>query len=118
MRHHNTNRKFGRSKTQRRALLNSLAFNLITRGKIKTTAAKAKELRPFIEKLVTRAKVGTPAGRRIVLSKLGGSHKREVKKLFEVIAPKYAEKNGGYTRILKLGVRKSDSAAMAIIEFV
>lgn len=118
MRHHNTNRKFGRSKTQRRALLNSLAYNLITRGKIKTTAAKAKELRPFIEKLVTRAKVGTPAGRRIVLSKLGGSHKQEVKKLFEVIAPKYAEKNGGYTRILKLGVRKSDSAAMAIIEFV
>lgn len=118
MRHHNANRKFGRSKTQRRALLNSLAFNLITRGKIKTTLAKAKELRPFAEKLVTRAKVGTPAGRRIVLSKLGGNHTREVKKLFDVIAPKYADKKGGYTRVLKLGVRKSDGAPMAIIEFV
>ncbi len=118
MRHHNANRKFGRPKTQRIALLNSLAFNLITRGKIKTTLAKAKELRPFAEKLVTRAKAGTPAGRRIVLSKLGGNHTREVKKLFEVIAPKYADKNGGYTRVLKLGVRKSDGAPMAIIEFV
>jgi large subunit ribosomal protein L17 len=118
MRHHNTKRKFGRSKTQRKALLNSLAFNLIVRGKIKTTLAKAKELRPFIEKLVTRAKVGSPAGRRLIISKLGGSHKAEVKKLFEVIAPKYADKKGGYTRVLKLGVRKSDSAPMAIIEFV
>lgn len=118
MRHHNTNRKFGRSKTQRKALLNSLAFNLITRGKIKTTLAKAKELRPMIEKLVTRAKVGTPAGRRIVLSKLGGNHTREVKKLFDVIAPNYTDKKGGYTRVLKLGVRKSDSAEMAVIEFV
>ncbi len=118
MRHHNANRKFGRSKTQRHALLNSLAYNLIVRGKIKTTTAKAKELRPFIEKLVTRAKAGTPAGRRIVLAKLGGSHTKEVKKLFDVIAPKYADKKGGYTRILKLGVRKSDSAPVAIIEFV
>lgn len=118
MRHHNNKRKFGRTKTQKRALLNSLAFNLIVRGKIKTTSAKAKELRPFIEKLVTRAKVGTPAGRRIIISKLGGSHKKEVKKLFEVIAPKYADKKGGYTRILKLGARKSDGAPMAIIEFV
>ncbi len=118
MRHHNANRKFGRSKTQKKALINSLAFNLITRGKMKTTLAKAKELRPYIEKMVTRAKVGTPAGRRIVLAKLGGSHKAEVKKLFEVIAPKYTDKKGGYTRILKLGVRKSDSAPMAVIEFV
>ncbi len=118
MRHHNANRKFGRTKTQRHALLNSLAFNLITREKIKTTLPKAKELRPFIEKLVTRAKVGSLAGRRIVLSKLGGNHTKEVKKLFEVIAPKYADKKGGYTRVLKLGVRKSDGAAMAVIEFV
>lgn len=118
MRHHNANRKFGRSKTARRALLNSLALNLIIRGKIKTTLAKAKELRPFIEKLVTRAKVGTPFGRRLILSKLGGSHKREVKKLFEVIAPKYKDRSGGYTRILKLGSRKADSAQMAIIEFI
>lgn len=118
MRHHNTKRKFGRTKTQKKALLNSLAFNLITRGKIKTTLAKAKELRPFIEKLVTRAKSQNLATRRLIVSKLGGSHKREVKKLFEVIAPKYTDKKGGYTRVLKLGVRKSDGAPMAVIEFV
>src|SRR3977135_3662059 len=99
MRHHNANRKFGRSKTQRRALLNSLAFNLLTREKIKTTLPKAKELRPFIEKLVTRAKKGDMATRRLIISRLGGSHSREVKKLFEVIAPKYIDKKGGYTRI-------------------
>src|SRR3989344_5279278 len=115
MRHHNTNRKFGRGKTQRQALLNSLVFNLIVREKIKTTLPKAKELRPVIEKLVTTAKVDTVAKRRAVIEKLGG-HKREVKKLFEVIAPKYADRKGGYTRILKLGRRLADAAPMAIIE--
>ena len=117
MRHHNTNRKFGRDKNQRKALLASLVFNLITREKIKTTLPKAKELRPLVEKLITRAKVDTPANRRLVISKLRG-HKREVKKLFEIIAPKYADKKGGYTRVLKLGARKADGADMAIIEFV
>jgi large subunit ribosomal protein L17 len=117
MRHHNNTRKFGRDKTQKRALLNSLAFNLITREKIKTTEMKAKELRPFIEKLVTRAKNGNSATRRSIASKLSNKGK-EVKKLFEVIAPKYADKKGGYTRVLKLGARKSDGAKMAIIEFV
>ncbi|MEK7563996.1 MAG: 50S ribosomal protein L17 [Patescibacteria group bacterium] len=117
MRHHNANRKFGRTKTQRRALLNSLAFNLITREKIKTTLPKAKELRPFVEKIVTHAKKGDIASRRLVVSKLGAGS-REIKKLFEVIAPKYEKKSGGYTRILKLGVRKSDGAPMAVIEFV
>ena len=117
MRHHNTNRKFGRSKTKKRALLNSLAFNLIVREKIRTTLPKAKELRPFIEKLVTHAKKNDLATKRLLISKLGG-HSREVKKLFEVIAPKYVDKKGGYTRILKLGARKSDAATMAIIEFV
>ena len=117
MRHHNTNRKFGRVKTQRRALMNSLVLNLIVREKIKTTLPKAKEMRPMAEKLVTQAKKDNLTARKLVVSKLGG-HKREVKKLFEVIAPKYAEKNGGYTRILKLGTRKADGAPMAIIEFV
>ena len=117
MRHHNHTRKFGRDKTQKRALLNSLALNLIVRGKIKTTEPKAKELRPFIEKLVTRAKKGDLATRRVIVSKLS-NRSREVKKLFEVIAPKYADKKGGYTRIFKLGARKSDGAKMAIIEFV
>ncbi|MFZ1019857.1 MAG: 50S ribosomal protein L17 [Minisyncoccia bacterium] len=117
MRHHNTVRKFGRDKTQKRALLNSLALNLIVRGKIKTTEPKAKELRPFVEKLVTRAKIGNLATRRQIAAKLSNRGK-EVKKLFEIIAPKYADKNGGYTRVLKLGARKSDGAKMAIIEFI
>ncbi len=97
--------------------MKTLALNLIVRGKIKTTEPKAKELRPFIEKLVTRAKKGDAANRRIVISSLA-NRKPEVKKLFEVIAPKYAERVGGYTRVLKLGARKSDGAKMAIIEFV
>ena len=116
MRHHNSNRKFGRDKTQRQNLLRSLASNLIVREKIKTTLPKAKELRPVIEKLVTRAKKDNLNSRRLVISKLGG-RSREVKKLFEVIAPKYKDKNGGYTRVLKLGTRLSDGAPMAIIEF-
>ena len=117
MRHHNNKRKFGRDKNQRKALLNSLALNLIVRGKIKTTLPKAKELRPFIEKLVTKAKKGDVATRRVIVSKLSNRSK-EVKKLFEVITPKYMDKKGGYTRILKLGVRKADGAEMALIEFV
>jgi large subunit ribosomal protein L17 len=117
MRHHNTTRKFGRDKTQKRALLNSLALNLIVREKIKTTEPKAKELRPFIEKLVTSAKRGDLATRRVIISKLS-NRRTEVKKLFEVLAPKYKDIKGGYTRVLKLGARKSDGAKMAIIEFV
>ena len=98
-------------------LLSSLALNLIVRGKIKTTEAKAKELRPYIEKMVTRAKSDTVANRRVLVARLS-NRKRETKKLFEVIAPKYVDQAGGYTRILKMGPRKSDSAKMAIIEFV
>ena len=111
MRHHNTKRKFGRDKNQRNALMHSLARNLIVKGKIKTTLAKAKELRPFMEKLVTHAK------RRLVMSKIA-NRKPETKKLFEKIAPNYIDRKGGYTRVLKLGARKSDSAEMAYIEFV
>jgi len=117
MRHHNNNRKFGRNKNQRVALLRSLALNLIIRSKIKTTLAKAKELRPYIEKLITHARTDTIAKRRLVASRLGNSDK-EVKKLFNNIAPVYKDRKGGYTRILKLGVRKSDSAEMAYIEFI
>ncbi|MEK7588593.1 MAG: 50S ribosomal protein L17 [Patescibacteria group bacterium] len=117
MRHHNNKRKFGRNKNQLNALLNSLALNLIGKEKIKTTEAKAKEIRPFVEKLVTKAKKDTLANRRVVISKLLG-HNKEVKKLFEVLAPKYIDRKGGYTRILKLGARKSDSAEMVYIEFV
>lgn len=117
MRHHNSNRKFGLGKMERRALLHSLVLNLIVREKIKTTEPKAKEIRPLIEKLITRAKNGDLATRRSIISKLFNRDK-EVKKLFEVLAPKYKDIKGGYTRILKLGARKSDGAKMAIIEFV
>ncbi len=117
MRHGNNKRKFGRERKGRKALFNSLAVNLIIREKIKTTLPKAKELRPLIEKLVTRAKKGDLATRRLIISKLGG-HSQEVKKLFEIIAPRYSDKNGGYTRVLKLGARKADGAPLAIIEFI
>ena len=117
MRHHNSKRKFGRTKNKRNALINSLALNLIIREKMKTTEPKAKELRPFVEKLVTRAKSSTLANKKFVVSKLS-NRKKEVKKLFDVIAPRYADKKGGYIRIIKAGVRKSDGAKLAIIEFV
>lgn len=117
MRHHNTKRKFGRSKTQKKALLNSLARNLIVREKIKTTEPKAKELRPYVEKLVTAAKKNNIATKRLVIAKLAGS-RAEAKKLLEVLAPRYTTRHGGYTRIYKLPARKSDGAKMAIIEFV
>ncbi len=115
MRHQKKGRKFGREKDQRRALLKSLAYNFIKREKIRTTEAKAKELRPLVEKLVTRAKNDNLANRRLVISRIG----REAgKKLFEKIATKYQERKGGYTRIIKLPRRRSDASKMAIIEFV
>lgn len=117
MRHHNSKRKFGREKNERKALVSSLALNLILRGKIKTTLPKAKELRSFVEKLVTSAKKENLATRRLIMSRLS-NRRPEVKKLFETIAPKYKTRNGGYVRIIKLGIRKADGAPMASIEFV
>lgn len=117
MRHHNNVRKFGRDKTGKRALLNSLARNLIIKEKIKTTEPKAKELRPFVEKLVTRAKKGDMATKRLLKARLS-SRGGEIKKLFEVLAKRYSDRNGGYTRIFKMGARKSDGAKMAVIEFI
>ena len=116
MRHHTNYRKFGREKTQRHALMRSLARNLIRDSRIKTTTAKAKELRPFIEKLVTRAKIGTLAGRRLVISRIQGIP--ETKTLFEIIAPKYKNRNGGYTRIIRMENRDLDGSPMSVIEFV
>lgn len=116
MRHSSNVRKFGREKTERHALMRSLARNLIRDSRIKTTAAKAKELRPYVEKLVTKAKLATVASRRVVSSKLMGDP--EVKKLFDVVAPKYKERKGGYTRIVKLPNRDLDGSPMALIEFV
>ncbi len=116
MRHHNVNRKFGRQTGPRRALLRSLAENLIVRGKIVTTETKAKELRPFIEKLVTKGREEALASRRVLISKLGSA--AVVKKLVNDISKKYMDRRGGYTRIIKIGQRKGDASEMALIEFV
>jgi len=99
----------------REALLKSLAYSLLTHGRINTTEAKAKELRGFAEKIITYAKAGGLSKRRLVAGILP---KQAVKKLFEEIAPGFKDRRGGYTRIIRLGVRKSDGANMAIIELV
>lgn len=96
--------------------MRSLARNLIRDQKIKTTLPKAKELRPYVEKLVTKARTNNPATRRLLASKIQGL--TEVKKLVDTIAPKYAERKGGYTRIIKLPNRDLDGSPMAMIEFV
>ena len=103
MRHHNKNRTFGRSRSQRAALMRGLALSLIEHGKIKTTEAKAKELRPYVERLITQGKIDTVASRRLVSSKLGEPSGDGVKKLFNDISKRYADRNGGYTRIIKMG---------------
>lgn len=115
MRHHNANRKFGRQSDERQAMFRSLAQAIVVREKIKTTEPKAKEIRPFVEKLVTRSKNPTLATKRFLITQIGAP---AAKKLVDVIAPKMKERAGGYTRIIKLGARKSDGANMAIIEFV
>lgn len=117
MRHHNKNRKFGREKKQRNALLAGLAVSLVEQEKIETTLAKAKELRSFVEPLITKAKVGTVHARRIVRSQIMNND-IQTKKIFEILAPKYKTVPGGYTRIIRLGQRLGDGAEMAIIEFV
>jgi len=110
-----TGRKFSREKDQRKALKKSLARSLFLHGKMKTTEAKAKEISSFSEKLVTKAKKGDIATRRALAKYFSP---RLVKKIVEEIAPKYKDRKGGYTRITKLGPRKSDGAKMAIIELV
>ncbi len=108
-------RRFGRKRDQRRALLFSLARALILNEKIKTTEAKGKELRPFIEKLVTRGKEDNIHNRRILAKRLSDD---VAKKLVKDIGVRYKEREGGYTRVLKLGPRQEDGAKMVIIEFV
>jgi large subunit ribosomal protein L17 len=118
MRHHNRNKKFGRSKNQRKALMKSLAISLINYNRITTTETKAKSLRPYVEKLITQAKkqnLGV-SDQRLIISRIG--NKEITKKLIENIASKYADRKGGYTRIIKMQPRMSDGAKMALIEFV
>ena len=116
MRHHSSKKKFGREMNQRDALIRSLSRNLINEGRITTTLAKAKSLRPFVEKMVTKAKTGTLASRRIIISKMQGE--KETKVLFDTIAKKYQDRKGGYLRIIRLPHRELDAAPMAMIEFV
>jgi len=116
MRHLNKGRSLSRSPSHRKAVLSNLAQELFRHKRIRTTLAKARELRPFAEKLVTTAKKGHIAARRQVLRYLSG--KAVVKSLFDEIAPSFSERNGGYTRIIKLGPRIGDNAPLAIIELV
>lgn len=117
MQHHNAHRKFGRETKVRRALMRSLAHNLILEEKIITTEAKAKSLRPYIEKLVTHAKIDTVAGQRHVHAHLGNDTEA-TSKLFKDIGPRYKDRNGGYIRIVRVGQRAGDGAIQAYIGFV
>ncbi len=116
MRHKSGGRKLQRTSAHRIAMFRNMSASLIKHEQITTTVAKAKELRPYIEKLVTLAKRGGLANRRLAQSRLMDD--AQLVKLFDVLAERYKERNGGYTRIIKAGIRASDAAPIAIIEFV
>ncbi len=116
MRHHNANRKLGRERKVRNALLKTLAVSLIDKETIHTTEAKARELRPFVEKIVTHAKVGDLGARREIVRVIGNV--KATSKLLETIGPRYETRKGGYLRIVKTVRRMNDAAKMAYIQFV
>ncbi|WP_367714684.1 50S ribosomal protein L17 [Nitratireductor sp. GISD-1A_MAKvit] len=116
MRHGKSGRKLNRTASHRKALFANMAASLIEHEQIVTTLPKAKELRPIVEKLVTLGKRGDLHARRQAISAI--RDESLVKRLFDAIAPRYAERNGGYTRIMKAGFRHGDNAPMAVIEFV
>lgn len=116
MRHRLGQRKLGRTSAHRIALLRNLAAALIKHEQITTTLPKAKELRPYVEKLITLAKHGGLSNRRLAHARL--LEATQEKKLFEVLAARYADREGGYTRIIKAGYRASDAAPIAVIELV
>lgn len=117
MRHGNHKYKLGVKPQHRKALVQNLSIELITHGKIKTTETKAKAIKPFVEKLVTLAKVDSIANRRVAFTKL--NNKEAVKALFETVAPKFKQRPGGYTRLLKIAeTRLGDGAKEAYIAFV
>ena len=116
MRHRVGHRKLQRTSTHRTAMFRNMAAALIKHEQITTTLAKAKELRPYVEKLVTLAKKGGLSNRRLAHARLMDD--AQLTKLFDVIGPRYADRNGGYTRVIKAGIRASDAAPVAIIEFV
>ncbi|MBM3261249.1 50S ribosomal protein L17 [Candidatus Kaiserbacteria bacterium] len=117
MRHHHRKRTFGRVKHVRTGLMRSLARSLVLEEGIVTTVAKAKELRPFVERLVTQAKKNTVASQRTISSRLGGAPDA-VKKLHETLAPRYAARHGGYTRIVRMGQIGKQATESARIEFI
>jgi large subunit ribosomal protein L17 len=116
MRHKIGYRKLNRTSSHRIAMLRNMAASLIKHEQITTGVAKAKELRPYVEKLITLAKKGGLSNRRLAQSRLMDD--AQLVKLFDVLAARYADRNGGYTRIIKAGYRASDASAMAIIELV
>ncbi|MBW4331423.1 50S ribosomal protein L17 [Stakelama sp. CBK3Z-3] len=116
MRHRYGGRKLQRTSAHRQALLRNMSASLIKHEQITTTLAKAKELRPYVEKLVTLAKKGGLSNRRLAAARLMDD--TQLVKLFDVFADRYASRNGGYTRIIKAGIRASDASPMAVIEFV
>ena len=118
MRHQKTRHKLSRTAAHRKALLNNLCLEVIDHERIKTTEAKAKAVKPEVEKLITLAKAGDLHARRQAISQLGHPDKGLVYKLFDEIAPRYMGRDGGYTRILKLGRRPSDASEMVYLEFV
>jgi large subunit ribosomal protein L17 len=116
MKHKIKGRKLNRNSAHRKALMRNLSIALLGNERIRTTLPKAKELRPFVEKLLTIAKKDNLANRRLAISILG--NKLAVEKLFKEIAPRISSRNGGYTRIMKHGFRVGDKAPMAIMELV
>ncbi|MGP1352526.1 MAG: 50S ribosomal protein L17 [Parasphingopyxis sp.] len=116
MRHKKAHRKLNRTSSHRKAMLRNMAAGLIKHEQVMTTLPKAKELRPYVEKLITLAKKGGLSNRRLAMSRL--MDETQLKKLFDVLAERYADREGGYTRIIKAGYRASDASAMAVIEFV
>ncbi len=116
MRHRVKGRKLGRNASQRKALMRNLAISLVLHERIRTTESKAKELRPYVEKLVSIAREDSQHHRNVVMSRLADD--RAVEKLFDVIGPRFEDQPGGYTRIFKLGNRRGDNAEMSLIEFI
>ena len=116
MRHRIAHRKLNRTASHRKAMFANMASSLIEHEQIVTTLPKAKELRPFVERLVTLAKKGDLTSRRIAIART--RNKEMTKKLFDVLGPRYKDRQGGYIRVLKAGFRYGDNAPMAVIEFV
>ena len=119
MRHQKKGRKFNRSASHRKAMMSNLASALVLHKRIQTTDAKGKELRGFIERLITYAKKGDLHGRRLIQKRIQGKNSKQIANiLIYDIAPTYENRNGGYTRLIKIGNRKNDNASVSLIEFV